>query len=86
MGEKPGKRKQPVTRQRYLIGRLWREGGRYHFSYVTSGRRSLREAEQAGFRLLDMFPDRYYRGEQAVDRGELAPGTRLRLELEPNNE
>lgn len=157
--------KHPLTRQRYLIGRLSRHGGRYHFSYVTSGRRSLQEAERAGFRLLDMFPDpygrrtsptlfavfsrrlpgpsgldalarqgidagdpmevlrvtggrlptdtleflepirtqqeagrreyrvrfpvagwRYYRGEQAMERGELAAGTLLRLELEPHNE
>lgn len=48
--------KQPRSRQRYLIGRLWSEGGRYHFRYIVDHPRSVREAQGAGFRLFDAFP------------------------------
>lgn len=156
--------KQPQTRQRYLIGRLWRDELGYHFCYEDRTPRSVKDAQRSGFRLLEAFPElgrvwtsnrlfpvfdrrlprpwyqprlqaagiqstdpmellrvtggrvatdtlelpepiqseskgsavqeysvrfpiagwRYYNGEQAIE--ELSPGTRLRLELEPDNQ
>ena len=49
--------KQPRSRQRYLIGRLSREAGTYCFRYITDHSRSLHEAREAGFQLLDAFPE-----------------------------
>lgn len=46
----------PVTRRRYLIGRLWQEDGSYGFRYEREAPGSLDEAIGAGFRLLDEFP------------------------------
>lgn len=48
--------KHPTTRQRYLIGRLWRDQGLYHFKYVETTPRSVVEAQRVGFVLLDTFP------------------------------
>ena len=48
--------KQPKSRQRYLIGRLWAEQDGYRFRYVEDQPRSIRDALAAGFRLFDAFP------------------------------
>lgn len=47
--------KHPVTRLRYVIGRLWRDWQGYHFRY-DSAHRGIDEALEAGFRVLDAFP------------------------------
>lgn len=47
--------KQPQTRQRYLIGRLWRDSCQFHFRYDRSVPRSLDAAIEAGFRPFEAF-------------------------------
>ncbi len=48
--------KQPQTRQRFLIGRLWKAEDGYHFAYEQSVPRSVLHAQSAGFHLLEAFP------------------------------
>lgn len=50
--------KQPRTRERYLVGRLWLDSGVYCFRYERELPRSLDEAQAAGFRLFEAFPDK----------------------------
>lgn len=49
--------KQPLTRQRYVVGRLARDVRGFHFRYERELPRSLGDALTAGFRLLESFPD-----------------------------
>ena len=48
--------KHPLSRQRYLIGRLWLDGSSFVFQSETNQPRSLDEAVAHGFRLLGAFP------------------------------
>lgn len=44
---------EPSAGRRSIIGRLWRAGGEFHFSYLPEG---LSEAQQRGFKPLPEFP------------------------------
>jgi len=74
--------KQPLTRQRYLIGRLWRDRAGYHFRYEHDLPRSVKDALEAGFRLLDEFPQLDGQWDSprlfATFRRRLPPAWRLR--------
>lgn len=48
--------KQPISRQRYLIGHLWHDQRGYHFRYELKQPRSLHTALSEGFRLFEPFP------------------------------
>lgn len=47
--------KQPQTRERFVIGRLWHDEERFYFQYERSMPRSLVDAEEAGFRRFRVF-------------------------------
>lgn len=49
--------KQPRTRQRFLIGRLWRDASAYRFRYELESPFSVKEALEQGFSLLSPFPE-----------------------------
>ncbi|MEW6282255.1 MAG: HIRAN domain-containing protein [Candidatus Eremiobacterota bacterium] len=47
--------KNPVTRCRYVIGRLWSDEDGYHFKYDSDSKRGLQAARATGFQPLAAF-------------------------------
>lgn len=48
--------KHPITRNRYAIGRLWRDDSGFHFRYEWDMPLSAKHAHHDGFRYLGPFP------------------------------